>query len=91
MNQIFQKTKEVMRTLLPVMVLVLVLCFTIVDAGTDLIVRFLAGSLMLLIGLSIFLRGIDMAMAPIGEHMSWEVATSRSPIKIAILSFLLVS
>ncbi|MGI6719502.1 MAG: DUF1538 domain-containing protein [Anaerovoracaceae bacterium] len=89
MNQIFQKTKEVMRTLLPVMVLVLVLCFTIVDAGTDLIVRFLAGSLMLLIGLSIFLRGIDMAMAPIGEHMSWEVATSRSPIKIAILSFLL--
>jgi hypothetical protein len=88
-NQIFQKTKEVMRTLLPVMVLVLVLCFTIVDAGTDLIVRFLAGSLMLLIGLSIFLRGIDMAMAPIGEHMSWEVATSRSPIKIAILSFLL--
>ncbi len=44
---------------------------------------------MLLIGLSIFLRGIDMAMAPIGEHMSWEVATSRSPIKIAILSFLL--
>ncbi|HHX92299.1 MAG TPA: DUF1538 domain-containing protein [Clostridiales bacterium] len=78
-----------MRTLLPVMVLVLVLCFTIVDAGTDLIVRFLAGSLMLLIGLSIFLRGIDMAMAPIGEHMSWEVATSRSPIKIAILSFLL--
>jgi hypothetical protein len=70
-------------------VLVLVLCFTIVDAGTDLIVRFLVGSLMLLVGLSVFLRGIDLAMAPIGEHMSWEVATSRSPVKIAILSFLL--
>lgn len=89
MNQILQKTKEVIRTLLPVVVLVLVLCFTIVDAGTDLIVRFLVGSLMLLVGLSIFLRGIDLAMAPIGEHMSWEVATSRSPVKIAILSFLL--
>ncbi len=89
MNQILQKTKEVIRTLLPVVVLVLVLCFTIVDAGTDLIVRFLVGSLMLLVGLSVFLRGIDLAMAPIGEHMSWEVATSRSPVKIAILSFLL--
>jgi hypothetical protein len=88
-NQILQKTKEVIRTLLPVVVLVLVLCFTIVDAGTDLIVRFLVGSLMLLVGLSVFLRGIDLAMAPIGEHMSWEVATSRSPVKIAILSFLL--
>ena len=49
----------------------------------------MVGSVLLLIGLTIFLWGIDLAMNPIGEYMSREVATSKSPIKIAVLSFLL--
>ena len=69
--------------------LVLLLCFTVVDVSTDVILRFIAGSIMLLIGLSIFLWGVDLAMNPIGEHMSRETATSTTPFKIAILSFLL--
>ena len=89
MNLIFERTKEVTRTLLPVVVLVLVICFTIVDIETDIVIRFIVGSVMLLVGLSIFLWGVDLAMGPIGDHMSQEVATSRSPIKITILSFLL--
>jgi hypothetical protein len=89
MNLLFEKTKEVARTLLPVVLLVLLLCFTIVDVETNIIMRFLVGSVMLLIGLSIFLWGVDLSMNPIGEHMSREVATSRTPSKIVILSFLL--
>ena len=89
LTQVLDKTQEVTRTLLPVVVLVLLLCFTIVDVKTDIILRFLVGSVILLIGLSIFLWGIDLAMNPIGEHLSWEVATSNTPWKIAILSFML--
>lgn len=89
MSLLFEKLKEVMKTLLPVFILVLLICFTIVDVDTDVILRFIVGSLLLLIGLTIFLWGVDLAMNPIGEHMSNEVATSRSPIKIAALSFLL--
>jgi len=89
MNLLFEKLKEVARTLLPVVILVLLLCFTIVDVDADVLIRFLVGSVMLLIGLSVFLWGVDLSMNPIGEHMSMEVATSRTPLKIAILSFLL--
>lgn len=89
MSLLFDKTKEVIRTLLPVVILVLLLCFSIVDVETDIMIRFIVGSVMLLIGLSIFLWGVDMAMNPIGEHMSREIATSRSLFKIAILSFFL--
>ncbi len=89
MTLLIDKTKEVARTLLPVMILVLALCFTIVDVESEIIVRFIVGSVLLLVGLSIFLWGVDLSMNPIGEHMSREVATSRSPFKIAILSFLL--
>ena len=86
---VFEKTKEVIRTLLPVVILVLLLCFSIVNVEADIMIRFIVGSVMLLIGLSIFLWGVDMAMNPIGEHMSREIATSRSFFKIAILSFFL--
>ncbi len=89
MNLIREKTREVTRTLLPVFIIVLILCFTIVDVETDVMVRFIVGSVMLLAGLSIFLWGVDLSMNPIGGYMAQEVATSRSPIIIAILSFLL--
>ncbi len=89
MSLLFDKTKEVAKTLLPVVVLVLLIAFTIVDVETDVIIRFIVGSILLLIGLTIFLWGVDLAMNPIGEHMSKEVATSKSPIKIALLSFVL--
>jgi len=89
MSLLIDKMKDVIRSLLPVMILVLVLCFTIADVESEIIVRFIAGSVLLLIGLSIFLWGVDLSMNPIGEHMSREVATSRSPFKIAVLSFLL--
>jgi len=89
MSLLFEKTKEVLRTLLPVVILVLLLCFTIVDVETDVLIRFLVGSVLLLIGLSVFLFGVDLSMHPIGEYMSQEVATSKTPIKIIILSFLL--
>lgn len=89
MNLLFEKTKEVIRTLLPVVILVLLLCFSIVNVEADIMIRFIVGSVMLLIGLSIFLWGVDMAMNPIGEHMSREIATSRWLLKIAILSFFL--
>jgi len=89
LNLLAEKTKDVTRTLLPVVILVLLLCFTLVDVESNVFTRFLVGSVMLLIGLSIFLWGVDLAMNPIGEHMSREIATSRTFLKLAILSFLL--
>lgn len=89
MSLLFEKSKQVARTLLPVLIFVLLLCFTIVDVETDVLIRFIVGSIILLIGLSIFLCGVDLSMEPIGENMSQEVATSKSPRKIAFLSFFL--
>lgn len=89
MSLLTEKFKEVASTLMPVVILVLALCFTIVDVETDIILRFVVGSIMLLLGLTVFLWGVDLAMNPIGEQMALEVATSKTPFKITILSFLL--
>jgi hypothetical protein len=89
MNLLQEKFKEVAQTLLPVFLIVLLLCFTIVNVESDIIIRFIVGSIMLLLGLTIFLWGVDLSMNPIGELMSKEVATSRRVSKIAFLSFIL--
>lgn len=89
MNLLYIKIKEVGKSLIPVVILVLLLSFTIVSVETDVIIRFIVGSAMLLMGLSIFLWGVDLSMNPIGEYMSREVATSSSFTKITFLSFLL--
>lgn len=89
MNLFREKIQEVGQTLLPVVVLVLLLCFTIVDVETDIIVRFIVGSVVLLVGLAIFLWGVDLAMNPIGAHMAEEVATSKTLFGVMFLSFLL--
>lgn len=89
MTMLLDKAKEVLRTLLPVVVLVLLLCVTIVDVEHDLFIRFVLGALLLLVGLSVFLWGIELSMNAIGYYMSKEVATSRSLLKILVLGFLL--
>ncbi|NLD33566.1 MAG: DUF1538 domain-containing protein [Clostridiales bacterium] len=89
MSLLRQKIEEVSRSLLPVIALVLVLAFTLVNPESDVIIRFLLGSLLLLIGLGIFLLGVDLAMNPIGEHMAAATATSKTAIGVAVLSFLM--
>lgn len=89
MTLFLEKMKEVFKTLFPVVVLVLILSTTIVSVPTDITIRFLVGSFLLLLGLTIFLWGVELAMNPIGDYMSREVGASKSLMKIIFLSFLL--
>ncbi|NLV61532.1 MAG: DUF1538 domain-containing protein [Spirochaetales bacterium] len=89
MKILLQKGNEVIKTLLPVVILVLLLTLTIVQVESDIFVRFVIGSVLLLIGLSFFLWGIDLSMNTIGELMAGEVATSKHLIKILAMGFLL--
>ncbi|HHT15456.1 MAG TPA: DUF1538 family protein [Clostridiales bacterium] len=89
MNLLRRKFDEVLRSLLPVVVLVMLLSLTLVKADEQTIANFLLGALLLLVGLGIFLLGVDLAMIPIGTHMATEVATSKSIWRIALLAFLM--
>ena len=66
LNIIFSKFKEVIFSILPVIVLVLILNYTITPVGSDLIIRFIIGSICVAIGLTIFLLGVDIGITPLG-------------------------
>ncbi len=69
MNIIFSKLKEVIFSVLPITVLVLILNFTLTPIDTHLIIKFLIGAVFIVIGLTIFLFGVDIGISHIGNIM----------------------
>lgn len=89
MQLLLDKFKEVLSSVLPIVVIVMLLSFTIVDVPGDVMARFGIGSLLLTIGLTIFLFGVDVGMTPIGNYLGHAIVISASHLIVIILSFLI--
>ena len=77
LNTIVSKVKEVITSVLPIIVLVLLLNFTVSPIETDLLIRFIIGSFFLIIGLTIFLIGVDIGVTPLGDLTGSSFAKSN--------------
>ena len=58
--------KENVAAVIPIAIVVLILKFTLVPLDTAAIFRFLVGSVLVIIGLSLFLVGVDIGNTPLG-------------------------
>jgi hypothetical protein len=54
------------QAVVPIAIIVLVLHFTLVPLAAPVVVRFLVGAITLIVGLSIFLVGVDLGISPLG-------------------------
>ena len=82
------KLKESLRSVLPITAIVFLLCFTVIPVPNDLLMAFLVGAVMLIIGMGLFTLGTDLSMTPVGEHIGSAVTKSRNLPLIVIVSFL---
>lgn len=69
LNLFTEKLKDVLKSVLPIFLIVLILNFTITPLETPLIVNFVIGTLLIIFGLVIFLAGVDIGIAPLGSLM----------------------
>ncbi len=67
MNLLFEKFKDNLYAVIPITIIVLILHFTIVTLETSLVIRFIIGSILVVLGLSIFLIGVDIGITPLGS------------------------
>ncbi len=86
---IFAKLKETAVSVLPVMAIVLFLGFTFVPLDKLLLARFVAGGLLLIIGLTIFLLGVDLGIQPMGERCGAELTKKRSLTLLLVVAFII--
>lgn len=76
MGLLNEKIKEVLQSLVPVTIFVLILHFSIAPLTSLQLGQFLLGSFLLLIGLSVFLVGVDLGATPIGVHSGQAIVRS---------------
>ena len=86
---ILAKMKETAVSVLPVMVIVLFLGFTFVPLDKYLLARFVVGGLFLILGLTIFLLGVDLGIQPMGERCGAELTKRRSLTLLLIVAFII--
>jgi hypothetical protein len=84
LNVLLDKFKEVVYSILPITVIVLILNFTFVPLGFQTLMRFLAGAFMIIIGLTVFLIGIDLGVTPLGKLTGSSLAKTN---KILVITF----
>lgn len=89
MNRLTDKLREITFSVLPIILLVLILHFTITPLETNALIQFLLGAVFVIFGLSIFLVGVDIAITPIGEYLGQGMVLSNSYLVVSGLGFLL--
>ena len=89
MNIFAQKLKEFLTSVLPITIMVLILNFTLVPLGTPLIIRFLMGALLVTLGLSVFLIGVDIGITPLGNLIGSSLTKSNKLWILAVSGLIL--
>ena len=84
-----EKVREALASVVPITVIVLILCFTAAPVPTDILLAFLIGAVMLILGMGLFTLGAETAMTPIGERVGAHMTKSRKLWVVVSVSFLI--
>ncbi|HOA85361.1 MAG TPA: DUF1538 family protein, partial [Bacillota bacterium] len=75
--------------MLPVTLIIILICFTLIPVSTDIMLSFLLGALLLIVGIGLFTLGVDNAMLPVGTAIGTWMTKSKNLWLILPLSFFL--
>ncbi|MCI9227877.1 MAG: DUF1538 domain-containing protein [Dorea sp.] len=84
-----EKLEEALKAVLPIIGLVLLLSFTIAPIPPSILLLFLFGAVLLVIGMMFFTLGAELAMTPMGEKVGTKMANSMKLQVVLFLCFLL--
>ena len=84
-----EKLLEALQAVLPIVAIVLVLCFSIAPVSPSILLCFLLGAAMIIVGIMFFTLGAEMSMSPMGERVGAVITRSRKLPLILVLGFLL--
>ncbi|HHX59550.1 MAG TPA: DUF1538 domain-containing protein [Epulopiscium sp.] len=76
-------------TTLPMTIIIFILHFTIVDFPNDILINFVAGTVMVIVGLSLFSIGIDVALLEVGEEVGSSIISFKKIRHILLWAFVL--
>lgn len=84
-----EKLNESISSVLPIALIVALMCLSFVPVTTDLMLAFLLGTIMLIVGMGLFTLGAEASMTQIGNHTGARMTKTRRLWLILALSFIL--
>ena len=88
-KNLLEKLKESLGAVLPIIGIVLVLCFCIAPIPNSVLMTFVVGAVLLIIGMMFFTLGAEMAMTPMGERIGTKLTNTRKISVVIVLCFIL--
>lgn len=89
LNILGAKLKEVVFAVLPITIIVFILNYTIIHLETSLMIQFAIGAIFIIVGLTIFLFGVDLGVTPIGESMGKAIVKPNKMWIVIVVGVLL--
>lgn len=83
------KLTESLQAVLPIVAIVLVLCFSISPISPSILLSFLVGAVLIIIGMMFFTLGAEMSMRPMGEKIGASMTRTKKLWLIVLVSFCL--
>ncbi len=83
------KLHEALAAVVPVIIIVLILSFTIAPVSPSILLNFLLGALLVMVGMMFFTLGAEMSMTPMGEKVGMKMTQTKNVPLIIVLSFIL--
>lgn len=84
-----EKTKESISAVLPIMLIVLLLSFTIAPLSASILLQFLIGAVMVIVGMIFFALGAELSMTPMGERVGGSMLKTKKLWMIIVIGFVL--
>jgi hypothetical protein len=82
-----EKSLEVFKTIVPLILVICVLQITIVQAPLPLFLQFVAGSVLAAFGMLLLVVGIDLGVLPLGRYIGAELPKKGSVVLIMAVAF----
>lgn len=86
-----EKFKEILKAVFPIIAIVLLLCFTIAPISPSILLVFLIGAVLLIVGMLLFSIGAELSMTPMGERVGTTMTKSKNLFVMILVSFTLGS
>ena len=84
-----EKLTETLKAVFPILAIVLLLCFSIAPIPPSILMTFLVGAVLLIVGMLFFNVGVEMSMTPIGERVGSIMTKSKNVFIVILISFIM--
>lgn len=84
-----EKFSETLNAVFPILLIVLILCFSIAPIPPSILMTFLTGAVLLVIGMLFFNVGVDLSMTPMGERVGTIMTRSKNLVVMIAISFIM--